>query len=560
LQDVEALRKLSEGDPETYLSYWKQRQTTLSKTNPLYSQLSQYADRARSRIETVSRRTKALADYAKTNNHKAYLDFLIGELQNSTDPNEVAQLATQVNTLRGRVFSHSGGGNEVGGGVSKGDLAQAKVDYLTLRDAARATLSTGGTIGQNKPNAPVDLTRLDAAAKKYGDMLRAIVADTSLSNKVRSDAQDQLYAYGNEGSLEGTGPAYAVQRSKIFSDKNSIAQSGFDSAGTAAFNSEITAAAARGDTREVARLWAKRAADAEVTLQGLQPDGSTAKAFAQVYDQMETKAQQAAAVLLTKSKTIPEGARQRLDKLFGAYLAAGGTESQGTFNKKLAASPDAETFGKAVGLGPKARQQFAPVFNSAKEDVKSGAPATWNPLTHSWDGDPDRIADAKVATEVITDVLQLPGNKYAQQYPGLDVTKLSDGDKVDIALGQYAYAPPVPKDFHVAPVEGSPEATAHPDVAPVEQPVPASTTATSGRGPGMQAPLLTQDLGGPPPSPDSNQEFNSAADAADNFLTQFDVPALPEYSPPPTEQADLSEFFPFANAPQPRSMRAGVPY
>lgn len=563
LQDTESLQKFAEGDPESFLGYWAQRQKTLSKTQPLYGVLSSYAAKATAKLQESKDDANAIASYAQTNDHKAYLDYLLGKLKNTTDPAKIAALSTQINTLRSRVFAANGGGSEIAHGVNRSDLADAKSDFFNLRDAAREILMNGGTLAQSKKSSPVDLERLDAASKRYGDMLKKVVADTSVSASVRNDAYTQLYAVGNK-NLEGTGPLKTIQLAKIGSDQNQIAKSGFDSAGTSSFNAEITTAAARGDTREVARLWASRAQGAEVLLQGLQSEDQQG-AVADIVSKTEQKAQQAAAVLVAKAKVLPEAAQRRLDSLYGQYLQMGGQESPGTFAAKLRESPDAETFGKQVGLSPKARQQFAAVFNAAKADATAGDTPTWNPMSQKWEGDPERVQDAKAAADIIGKIMDLPGNIYTQQFPGIDTTKLSESDKVDIALGRFKYqggygaggpqdesaraARIQPNGTTVQPTaatalaqpavaESSPEPK---DVAPTDLATPQDQMTTGGsQGVGVQ-------------QPDSNEDFNVAVSGVNKFLREYDIPDLPDFTPPATSEADMTEFFPFANAPDVRS-------
>jgi hypothetical protein len=170
LQRAEAMHKLAQGDPETFIAYWDAHKD--STTGLLKTQMETYYAQAQKSIKTTKADAAALAEYSRTDNHQKYMDYLITRLDGETDPTVISKLDSQINTLRGRVFAAGSGSAGVGGGYTSADVTAAQKEHDDAKTDANASLAA------NTPLTDSQLARLQTS----GDVLNTIVKAVATAN------------------------------------------------------------------------------------------------------------------------------------------------------------------------------------------------------------------------------------------------------------------------------------------------------------------------------------------------------------------------------------------
>jgi hypothetical protein len=581
LQDIENLKKFANGDPETFLAYWAERQKTMRKTSPLYAHMQAQVARAEKKVKQNKEDADAVSEYARTNNHQKYLNHILDRLANEEDPAAQAKWAQQADSLRTRIFRASAASGALGGGVSQQDLTDAEQEFRSLASAAKTLVDERGGIASVDEAAPVDLKRLGESARNYNDLLTRIAGDSGAPAKARSDATKR--ANSTERTPNSIGPNYALTWIKSVADARQISDLGFDEKGNNIFKSTLTSTT---DRAARAKLLADRAYAADTLSRGLHLDVNKA-ALAASAKAIQVEANKAITVVAMETSALPKDASDRMDRVYSAYTAemrladATPIDSPTTFKRivKNASSreellanlkitedvqdhlPENSVFLKEL-LGPNGEE----FFKARQEDANAGEPATWDTTTNSWKGSAESIRKAQTITEATSTILQVQGNQYTP-YLTKDPSEMTPGDLLDLSTGystgqaqldlaqrqsqmramqehaaqereDMAVAQPV-EGAGVAPIEGSPEETAY------NMQQEASKETGMGKR-GLQSMMISET--------DDQADYTSALDGIDSFMTEVDIPELPDWEAPAPNLADMETSFPFSTQPS-----AGLP-
>lgn len=560
LQDIESLRKFAQGEPEIYLAYWKIRQKTAK--GPLKDKMALYADQATKRIESNEADSKALTAYAKTNNHQAYMDYLLGKLDQETDPAQAAKLATQIDTLRSRIFK-AGAGGSLAGGVSSGELANARVAYEDAVQKAYSLINSRGGISQNDPSAPMDIKRLTEITKNLQGLNEKIVADTGAPAKARLDASAEI----NSGAKGTANVVYEVQKA---SDTRQMSDSGFDAKGNTNFNAKVSATT---DPAAKAKLLADRASKASALASGIQ----TEDLKKDLTDASQTYQTEAAKNIITVNTVVSKMPAEAEAKLFQAwsdyktdmakYGQAGSDVPYNTFKTEIKAANDPATLMKNLKMTPQ-MQQEAPFTEEdlakLQDYFANGDPAQYDSTTGTWTGDPTKTAQARAADEAARTLLSIKGSIY-DPYKIKDAGQMSPSERSDLlfgvsrgtALDMGVRAQAAQTDLGggpgTTPREAGAGANASTQAAPLPPLNPLGSTEEKPTAPPMAETAPSGGIGKPlnqltdqKIEPGSTEDLNSAIGSVDEFLMTKDLAELPDWASADQGQADFNGSFPYS--------------
>jgi hypothetical protein len=558
LQDIENLKKFADGDPETYLEYWKERQKTAK--GKLKSELAAYAARAEKRVKRNAEDAQALASYARTNNHQAYLDHLLKRLDEETDPNLISKLGTQINELRSRVFSSSASSGAIGGGVTQDQFTSA-------RDKWNETRLKYESIVKSRPITAMEYDELKGSAKEYETTLKRIIFSAD-ATQTRKDAMNTQYLL-----KDGPNPDF-IDSLGAKSDAKLLSKFKNDSD----FAASIAPLVAAKNYGQIAKMYADRAqALSLLAHQALNTPG--AEAIGNWLDDAEKNATKYAAQASQESTKLPASAQEKIDNEYSGYWSdlteakrkdstLPAPKSKSDWLRQLKADKTAEQFSQDVGY-----PYSDATFTAIKKVATTFGPVTYNPAKNSYEGDPAAILNAQAADDAIRTLINTPGSEYevfkkAGLTDPMSIRMIRDGAltpqiaSIQAPLGGYpgetgqteVVAPPPTEpaplpQAGVAPIEGSPEQAAA-DIA--------SATPSGGGKPGMLA-VQPTDI-----EPDT---YDAATAGINTFLTQYDYGDLPDFTPPKEPPvADFDSLFPFegtppqVNQPAERPTRSGQPY
>jgi len=570
------MRKLADGDPETYLAYWKQRQKTVK--GALKDRMQAFADQSTKKVAENAADAKAVAEYARTNNHQKYMDYLLGKLNNETDPSQAAKLATQIDTLRSRIF-RAGAGGSLAGGVSTGQLADARVAYEQAVQQAYSVINSRGGISKNDPSAAMDITRLQAAASTLQQLDTQIMNDSGAPSKARLDASAEI----SSGAKATANIVYEVQKA---SDTRQMSDANFDAKGNTAFAAKI---AATMSVAGKAKLYAERAAAASSLGAGIQTE-DLKKDLADASSAYQTEAVKAILTVDQTATKLPAQAEANVATEYSNYKTMMAQANMAdrdigiaAFKKEIVSDSDANTFMANLKMSPDMQNDPKLAYSQANlEDLKSlmdsANPAKYDPTTHSWTGDNSKVVDARVADAAAQTIFSIPNNIYAT-YNTKDPGAMSPNDRTDLLYGAQRGALPNEQERQAqssafrqqsvahgqseradvnkqpaqqtgaAPIEGTPEAAAGMKSEAMPPMVSDQQAPAENAGPKPE----TAALSAQPIEPGSNEDFNSAVTSVDTFLSTRDVPDLPDWTAPETEQGNFNDSFPYStpeSAPQ----------
>lgn len=519
LRDLEAIKKIAEGDPESYLVYWKDRQRTLTGTDPQRALLQGYASQAEAKLKDQKEDGAAIARYARTNDHQGYLEYVLGKLERVTDQTTRAKLISQVDELRQRVFRTSQGSAVVGGGVTAEDLVSARDSWSDAKQSAKDKLRFG------RPLSDKDISDLFKSGKKLSQLLQRIELDPGLKLSVRQTARTER--------TSENGPEDYFIVALVQNDSNLVSQGKFDSDGEQAFARQVAAAAS---LSEQGKMWADRAVVGDLVLNGLRTD--TAKLdMASRIDSAEANAQRAARQLAATSKTLPKEAQETLDQLYFTYRTAQialdeSPVSVAEFQRAARQAPDIQSFATALKFGGELTDEW---FRLARSAATARRGAEFNLLTGELTGDPARVQEARDAIEIVNKMLKNPGSPYEfAKTPGFE---LSDVDKLEIAEGTYR-APTITPESETHPPSPSlpfqerPEAEEFREVGGLRREV------------GVRPTSRIKELFSPARFEVSEDEEEETLSRADDFLRASEVADLPSFEAPEPFEPDLLALFP----------------
>lgn len=579
LQDIENLKKFAEGDPGGYLDYWKTRQRTAK--GPLYDKMALYAEQAKKHLVTQEADSKALTEYARTNNHQKYMSYLLEKLNTETDPSMAAKLASQIDTLRSRVFQ-AGAGGSLAGGVSTGELTDARIAYQSAVQKAKSLIDSRGGISQADPSAPMDIKRLKEAADNLKSLNDKIMNDTGAPAKARLDASSENTS-GNDATQNVVA---TIQR---MSDIRQLSDGGFDAKGNTAFNTKVTNLT---DPAAKAKAYAERAQKAAALANGMQTE-DLKKDLVDASGTYQTEAVKNILTVDQVATKMPAEVDAKIQSAYTEYkdmMAKTGNAAYDvgypTFKKELAATDSPSTFMKNLKIPTKSQKlpdgsEFinADEMATLKEYLAAGNPAKYDPSTNTWKGDDQKVASAKVAAEAGRIVLGIKDNIYAQYNPR-DPSTMTPDIQTDLFYGVNSGRLPTTADQQAglaqqrtgersripskdvnqvadtaanaapAPALGATEAKPT-DALPPATPTPEPTS------PDVAAPKSDQ-LGTQSVVPGSQQDFEQTLAGIDTFLTKKDYPELPDWTPPESSQADMNSSFPYSlpSGPSPEDVKA----
>lgn len=563
LQDTEAMRKLADGDPETFISYWQQRKRYISKSNPLYALMEDYYQKAQHRLEVNKQDAKALAQYARTNNHQAYLDYLLSKLDTETDPAILSKLGTQINELRSRVYQSGSGSASLGGGVSQ-------QDFVNARDAWDSEVNKVNGILADRPLTTDEVNEFKKAKEDYATLLHTIAT-----------APDTTYTRANTMNTAltaTTGPNDKFVNNVIFqSDQKLMANYKTDD--------QFAAQVALMDTPgERAKAYAQRAQQLGLLVSKAQSTQGVQLITKSLQD-AEAKSASFANQATTESKKLTGPAADYIDSQYANYWSdvtlghqknprnyPTGPISKSDWMRQLKNAPDAKTFNSQVHWNV-ADDLFQTLKGAITTQGPDFGPARYDIQTGQWEGDPTAVKNAKDAVDAIQAQWDIPGNQFEM----LKKVGFTDPD----SILRYINGDITPETLQavyqrlsggfMSPTNQQLQQGAGADETqnkkePTEQQPTANSTAP---GPGPEAPnlpgLTAQDAGALPvedtapggpkvnpsvsPEPvDSPQDFENARLTADSFLGSYDLPDLPQFTPPKDKPApDEDVLFPFEN-------------
>lgn len=565
LQDIEALSALSNKDPEAFLAYWKTRQKTAK--GAVKAQLEEYANRAQKNLKTQQEDSAAVASYARTNDHQKYLDYLISKLDKTTDPGQLASLTTQINTMRGRVFASSGAGTGIGGGIDAQTLTDDRQEFIDARSSIDATKG---------PLTKGQIDRLAAADKALSKDLHAIADDANVKLSVRKSAQTEISSrgLGDGAKVEGR----TVANAKSASDADTLKTFKSD----ADFAVEMARASTPGAR---AKLLAERARQASLLVSGMfTPDG-VRLAGEQVTKAESDAVNEAQAAIKGTGKLSPTDDKL-LHDMFNQYELDVKTQQSSNRAAQNPAGPGPVPFTKWVELLKASKSEtefqkatgdtspFDPADFASAKKASTDSILGYDAKNHTYTGSPELVDDANKAYDAIHTLYGIPGGPMAGYgeagYTGKgDVLNVLNGNtalgaqtaqetqsmhqqqiKDEKAGAQAKFgaektpagASPTetpaqtpgtqvtPAEGAVAPVEGSPEASAA-----------AAASVPGGGGGKPQAQLAEQ-----PTTNEGFSDFQSAATAADTYLSQYQIPDLPDVKVE-TGETDINKLFPFSS-------------
>lgn len=537
MQAAEAMHKLANGDPETFLAFWKSNQKHYSGT--LRAQLESYAADATKKVKTVGEDSAALTAYARSNNHQRYLDYLLGRLATETDQSTISKIESQVETLRGRVFASSGAGTGLGDGYTVQDLKDARDEYSQAKSAADDQLRYG-------PLTPAILTRLQKAGSTLDDIIQAAYESNKGTLKKSALIPEGEAARAAYGKYQDLSDAAAT--------KASGSKTGFslDLQGQSSFEASI---ASKSNAEQI-KAWSDRISELNNAASSLH----SAKVLTVVTDilhKSEGKADSAYKTSATPSDKVSVSQKAAQDEAYGKYQAwAIGAKEAGDITH-IATQ---EEFRNVVLFGNPEKDLGIKISDSTKKAYEGYRPATWDYTKAAFTGDPEAVAAANAAVESVRARSSVPGSPMY----GVSGT---DGELYDVATGSISpshlaqgrwhdesardarrAAVATPTDVNqqkggtggtqVTPVEGA--STAPPATPPADE----TAAATGGPKPGaLSLATLTPD--------NVNDHIQQFGDDANAYLTESSFPDLPNWKPSPDEEKaapDWNTMFPFSTS------------
>lgn len=583
LQDVENLKKFAESDPETFLQYWKERKNTAKGS--IKRHLEEFAIRAEKRVKTMKADSIALVSYVKSNNHQAYLDYLVGRLADEDDPSMISKLGSQINELRTRLHAASSGSGAVGGGVTQDEYVAARDKWATMREHSEHLIT-------DRPLTAKEYDDLKKAKGEYEATLRQIMlgSDTTVTRA------NQMFTALNES--RGPNDGY-IDNVALQSDKRLL--STFKSDG----DFEVWIKNRNLLPGEKAKLYAERARQL-VLLAGKALGQPGLELIGKSITEAEVGSTTFASEAFKGSQALSPANKQTISDEYATYESElsklhreqpeqypFGPVSPAEFKRQLDASKSADDFNSRIKFNGYAGPQ---TYDKLKGASSAFGPATYDAASGTWNGDADAVANAKGAVAAVKAQWDIPGNVYENfKLAGFtsdqSIARILSGEITpDVAAVGAQLRATNPIGSHVAPVDGSPEQTTNPDpnaptpdqssgtlptdyshdqraadlwgavpgrIAPGTAPI--DTAPSNGKGgPGLKSMLTT-----------GNQEYDAAYAAANDWLNSYELPDLPEWKKPDTSPvADSNALFPFEGtppssmlAPQPSASRkAGQPY
>lgn len=557
MQAAEAMHKLANGEPDTYIAFWKTHEKDYTGS-VLHDQMAAYATQAQKKLDTDKADGAAYASYARTNNHQKFLDYLLQRREAETNPAAIAALDAHIDTMRGRVFN--GGSTVVGGGYTVQDLKDAREEFSQAKIDAKESLALG-------PLSAGQLTRL----RKAGEELDKIVTAAYESNKTTLKKSSLL---GEAEAARAAYPQFLEQSDMQATKKGEKTNFPMDVAGQRAFKASL----AGKPVADQIKAWGDRIAELNAATPTVQ-SAKVVSALTTLTHESETGADAAYKAGATPSKDETKEQQADQKTAYDKYRAWADTKHAADATFKVATP---EEFRAAVLYDTPEQQKAVlgggdPTFAinaKTKAAFEGYQPAVWSYTKGKFEGDPDSVAAAEATVESVQARSQVPGSSY------YGVTG-SKGELYDVASG--AITPQALQQQRQG------ELQQHQAIQPQragEQgggQLSAMQDLSQRQGEqGMAAPLGTQEQrqgeqnagaqaaasNGPRPSLDSltpdsvNDHMNTMSSAADEYLNKPDIPSLPDWKPSEEEQnktPDWNSLFPFsttgagnpAEAPQP---------
>jgi hypothetical protein len=570
---VEALHKLSNGDPETFLNFWENHKGDFRGAQK--TQLQSFADMATKRMATEKSDAAAMSNYARTNNHQVMLDYVTKRMETENDPTQQSKLSTMANELRGRIFKGGGGGTSVGGGYTVQDLKDAKDEFYQARIEADKQLKAGYPLTDGMKS------RIENASDSYSKILDASLKSSTGVPKKTAEA---------ERTLAHEAPSDYTAKSDALVVKGEGQRSGFglDKAGQSAFERSLvgmpTAQKISAMTNRVADL---NDAGDKVHSPGLLAEvhnnlGMTTSKLDVAYAESQNpdkedkgKAKQAQSAIYDQYK-VWALAQKKDDSTFKV-------EDPADFGSIIRVSKSGLEAAKALGMvddNNNWKKGVPDILGSSLDTGGTGTgadtkkvfsayePPRWDATTASFRGDKEDVATVNSTVDSVRARGRVAGDKFY----GVSGT---DGELYSVASGHYD--PSILKRAGPNASGGSAESRAfqHGTIAGAEGTSPRKPDLYGGGGAGLAPASLgaekaqadipesvaTQDNpNGPKPTLASltaenvDDHYSALSDSARSYLSAgADVPDLPAWHPSDDEKdktPDWESMFPFSTGQQ----------
>ncbi len=172
MRDTEALRKLADGDPETFLAYWDKRKDTMNKSSNEYATLAGYATKAQGILDFQKKET----EYISSKNWSGYSQLLKDHLAQTTDATERNKLMVRIQQVDH--LARASGASGIGADIRKGVM-----DLNTARSKARDELAENHAISQDT------MDQLKLTAQRASDVFTNVETSGGFSAKVQEWAE-----------------------------------------------------------------------------------------------------------------------------------------------------------------------------------------------------------------------------------------------------------------------------------------------------------------------------------------------------------------------------------